>query len=64
MNKALSIRFLLYEFIGVTLMTIAYNMSYSFVSVVFVVSIWAWDLSAAHFNMAISLGAFIYGTDK
>lgn len=53
-------KFILYEFLGTALVTFVTNFSAQSVpGVMFLVSIWAWELSAAHFNCAITLGSAI-----
>ena len=58
-NKLL---FLLYEMLGMMILTIAFNMSHQYAILIIVVSIWAWDVSAAHFNPAITFGTFVMDT--
>lgn len=43
-------------------MSFAYNFDTGYYNILFVVTLWAWTLSAAHFNMAITIGAFVMGT--
>ena len=40
----------------------SYQLSYSYVYVIFVITFWSWEVSAAHFNTAITIGSFIYNT--
>ena len=55
-EKVLNLKYLLYEFLGTALISVAYNMANKYYSIVLlVVSIWSWNISAAHFNMAITL---------
>jgi hypothetical protein len=58
-EKVLTPRYLAYEFLGTTLLTLSYNMTKSYETVVLVASIWAWNHSAAHFNMALTVGEMI-----
>ena len=53
------LNFFLYEFVGMALVTVAYNVSSSQMFTILVVSIWSWNVSAAHFNMAITIGDFV-----
>ena len=64
MVKVLSTACLGYEFLGMAFITMAYNLhkGQGYTNVIFAVSIWAWNLGAAHFNMAVSIGAFILNT--
>ena len=56
-DKVLKFTYLIYEFLGTALITVAYNMAAkNYAMVLLVVSIWSWNVSAAHFNMAITLG--------
>ena len=52
------LHYYMYEFIGTVVITVAYNLSQSYVGALLFVSIWAWDVSAAHFNMALTIGEF------
>ena len=58
--------FLGYEFAGTALATVAFNMGagYGQVTWIFVFSILAWELSSAHFNMAITIGSFLFNYDQ
>jgi len=49
-----------YEFIGTSLLSYSFNISsYSATSALFLVSILAWEVADAHFNMAITIADFI-----
>lgn len=48
-----------YEFIGTALLSYSFNISSSATSALFLVSILAWEVADAHFNMAITLADFI-----
>ena len=58
-DKVLTVKYLLYEFFGVAVLSVCYNMTKSYTYFLLVVSIWAWNHSGAHFNMAITLGELI-----
>jgi hypothetical protein len=58
-EKVLTFKYLLYEFLGVAMLTVCYNMTRSYNYFLIVVSIWAWNHSGAHFNMAITFGELI-----
>jgi len=60
------VTFLAYEFFGTAFMTVAFNLTLGVgqISQVFVFSLLAWELSCAHFNMAITIGAFLYKFDE
>ena len=53
--------FLLYEFLGTAILTVAYNLSEKTLLpfVLFFVSLMAWELSSAHFNIALTIGSLI-----
>jgi len=48
-----------YEFIGTALLSYSFNISSSATSALFLVSILAWEVADAHFNMAITIADFI-----
>ena len=56
------IHYFMYELVGTMLVTVSYNLTSQYVFTILIVSIWSWEVSAAHFNMAITLGDFIYNT--
>ena len=66
MVKIISIACLGYEFLGMALITMTYNLTkgIGYTKTVFVVTLWAWNLGTAHYNMAITLGACIYASDS
>ena len=65
MVKILSKSCLGLEFIGMAIITMSYNMTIGgYPGVLFIATLWAWNLGAAHYNMAISLGACIYASDS
>jgi hypothetical protein len=52
-NNKDKLRYFFYEFIGTAILTMSYNMGANF----YLIALWlCWEVSAAHFNMAISLG--------
>jgi len=48
-----------YEFIGTALLSYSFNISSSATSALFLVSILAWEVADAHFNMAITIADFV-----
>lgn len=56
--------FFLYEFLGTAILTYAYQISGNYIYVIFVITFWSWEVSAAHFNTAITIGSFIYNTKE
>ena len=58
------VTFLAYEFLGAAFTTIAFNLCFGQVAQVFIFSLLAWELSCAHFNAAITIGAFFYKYDE
>lgn len=63
-EKVLTFNYLIYEFLGVALLTLAYNMNKTNILFIMPISIWAWNNSGAHFNMAITLGEYILRSDS
>lgn len=73
------IMFFFVELVGTAILTFALNMG-SFtipiptvgdislaiggIWIIFIVTFWAWELGAAHFNFAITLGSFLFNYDK
>lgn len=66
--------FLFFEFLGTVILTVAFNMAGKqsingasqptiVASTLFIVSLMSWEISTAHFNSALTLGAFIYAGD-
>jgi len=54
--------FLLYEFIGTALIVLTYNIGQVALGfVIFIVSIWSWEVSSAHFNPAITVAQLFIG---
>lgn len=58
-EKVYTAKFLIYELLGTSILTICYNMTGQYVYFLLVVSVWAWNYSAAHFNAAITLGELV-----
>jgi len=63
-ERVLTFKYLLYEYLGVAILTLCYNISNNYSYFIIVVSIWAWNHSGAHFNMAITLGEGIVRSDS
>lgn len=69
-KKKNTIFFYLHEFLGTAFLCLAYNLGGKIASgdstkggvspMLFVVSMWSWDLSCAHFNLAVSLGSLVF----
>ena len=63
--------FLFFEFLGTCILTVAFNMAGQglnfstaiVASTLFIVSLMSWEISTAHFNSALTLGALIYAGD-
>jgi glycerol uptake facilitator-like aquaporin len=52
-----------YEFFGTAILSYAFNISsYSATSALLLVSVIAWEVAEAHFNMAITIADFIQKT--
>ena len=61
-DTVLNVRYLLYEFMGTALIATAYNVaSKSYAPVWAVMLLWSWNLSAGHFNMALTIGQLAMG---
>ena len=58
-ERVYTVKFLIYELIGTAILTICYNMTGQYIYFLLVVSLWAWNYSAAHFNAAITLGELV-----
>ena len=53
--------FVLYEFVGTAFLCFAANYKLSSVpAFLLLISVLAWELSAAHFNLALTVGAFFF----
>lgn len=55
-NKVMTSKYLGYEFIGMAVLTIWYLLIQRIYFFYFPISMWAWNHSASHFNIAISFG--------
>jgi len=53
---------MLYEFLGTTILTLAFNINGSKIdsSILLIVSWWSWEISTAHFNLAVTLGNLLF----
>ena len=54
---------LAYELLGTALLTFCFNFTGSnknLSTTIFLTSLWCWELSTAHFNLAITIGSFFY----
>ena len=50
------LRYFFYEFIGTAILTVGYNMGAD----LYLIALWlCWEVTACHFNMALSMGALI-----
>lgn len=63
-NKICTFNNLAYEFLGSCLVSMAYNLNKetnsgmrNYILTLFIVSIWGWKVSSAHFNFAITTGS-------
>ena len=46
----------LYEFVGTALLSLTCNLGFRNVSqTLFIVTLWSWELSAAHFNICVTI---------
>ena len=57
--------FYAYELIGTSILTLAYNLSSlsGGQPVLLVISLWSWEISCAHFNVAVTLGSLLFHSD-
>ena len=58
--------FYFYEFMGTAFLSFCYNISnkqnirdFPISCVLMVISLWSWELSSAHFNLAITIASYI-----
>lgn len=60
--KTNKINFVSLEVLGTAFMTYAYSINpiLTYSSFIFAATIWSWQLSAAHFNPALTLGSLLF----
>lgn len=71
MKKILTFNNIAYEFLGSLLVAIAFNLNHrqgqdlrNYIMTIFIVSIWSWKVSSAHFNFAVTIGSIFAKTDN
>ncbi len=60
--KVSRVYFCLYELLGTAVITTAYNLGIPVYLPLFVVTLWAWDMSSAHFNFGLTVAACLFNT--
>lgn len=60
--KVSKVYFCLYEFLGTAVITTAYNLGIPVYLSLFLVTLWSWDLSIAHFNFGLTVASCLFNT--